>query len=468
MGDVEFDLDRSLARAWSRFQVRLADHLAAMEDDDLLLVEVESTLEEDDAGAAPYVQFCAWGEEMLRAEVSSNHYLAPEHRLETVGEEALGRVGFEAPTYAPSEEPDSGSANFHVDVRRNEADRLAVMAVRALRDVFGVAHPAFLSADSLAEDDETGPDLGVRTPQSVAEQPEDELIAVYPQGRDELQSLVDDVLTPLLGHVPEKDDDGDIPIVNGTSLIFVRVVPDAPIVELFSCLVSGVDDRDRAAFEVAVLNRDQRFLKFVLAGDSIIASIHLPAWPFAPEHLRSMLTIMSATVDRLDDDLAVRLDGHRAFEPEGAEPHQDAGDQLEPEPDASTHPAMMTLLQLEADAPGSVGPPLAASICEDDRDLILRLIAWSGEQERVRREARDEALVTGDPDADVFEGQVRQAERMVNLLRRALRLVVERELDHRPGRSPDGETGRRRGGPRRSPRRVPDPTLDEVDPEMWG
>lgn len=474
MGEfAEFDLDRSLARAWSRFQARLADHLAGMEDDDQLLVEAESSVEDDDAGAAPYVQFIAWGEDMLRAEVSSDHYLASEHLLEEAGQEALTGLGFEAPTHAPEEPDGSGSANFFIDEHRTEADRLAVMGVRALRDVFGVTHPAFLSADNLAEDAQEPADLGVRTPQAATEPLEGEPVAVYPQGRDELQSLVDDVLTPLLGHPPEKDDDGDIPIVTGTSLVFVRVVPDAPVVELFSCLVSGVDDRKRAAFEVAVLNRDVQFLKFVLAGDSIIASLHLPAWPFAPEHLRAMLILMSTTVDRLDDDLAVRLDGRRAYEPDDEDSTEPTPEPDETPPvateDAATHPALMTLLQLEADAPGSVEPALAASICEDDRDLILRLITWNGEQEGDWRRARDKALVAGDPEglADACDDEVLLAEQLVNLLRRALRIVVERELDQRSGstagRSPVG----RRTGPRSGQRRVPDPTLDEVDPEMW-
>jgi len=44
-----FDLDRSTARAWSKFQARLADHVADMEDDDILVVEAESAVDEDAA-----------------------------------------------------------------------------------------------------------------------------------------------------------------------------------------------------------------------------------------------------------------------------------------------------------------------------------------------------------------------------------------------------------------------------------
>ena len=61
-----FDLDRATARAWSRFQARLADRVADMEDGDIVLVEAEAA-REDVEGSAPYVQFCAWGETLVRA-----------------------------------------------------------------------------------------------------------------------------------------------------------------------------------------------------------------------------------------------------------------------------------------------------------------------------------------------------------------------------------------------------------------
>src|SRR5262245_23515734 len=131
-------------RAWSRFQSSLADHVVAMEDDEVLVVDAETWLVEDATGAAPYVQFCAWGDDLVRAEVSSNEYLDPDVALDAAGAEALAALGWLEPTHGASEEPDEGSANFYLDAGRREGDRLAAMAVAALRDVFGVPHPAFL------------------------------------------------------------------------------------------------------------------------------------------------------------------------------------------------------------------------------------------------------------------------------------------------------------------------------------
>src|SRR4051794_23662943 len=113
-----FDLERSTTAAWRRFQALLGDHLAEMGEDDLLLVEAESTVDESDAGAAPYVQVCAWGDHMLRGEVVSNNYLAEACRLDSAAEEALVVLGFSRPSTA-----DSGSSNFFVDLSQGEADR---------------------------------------------------------------------------------------------------------------------------------------------------------------------------------------------------------------------------------------------------------------------------------------------------------------------------------------------------------
>lgn len=179
-----FEVDRAAGEAWTRFQAQLADRLVEMAEDDVLVVEA-MVGDESEPGAVPYVQFCAWGDEMLRGEVAGNHVLAVSRELDAQGEAALEEIGYGAPTYGPDEEADHGSLNFHVDLPQSEADRLAVMSVRALRDVFGVAHPALLSGDvveHLAAPEE--PAAFERT---------DEPVAAYPHGgHEELVRLVRD------------------------------------------------------------------------------------------------------------------------------------------------------------------------------------------------------------------------------------------------------------------------------------
>jgi hypothetical protein len=156
------------------------------------------------------------------------------------------------------------------------------------------------------------------------------------------------------------------------------------------------------------------------------------------------------------------------------------------------------LAQLDAEQRGSVDPELAAGICGHDPEVILDLIRAAEEQEIAWRQARDAAALAGDvEEAAACESELRNAAASIRLLRRALRVVVEHEaardaarLQAEIDRLASGavratdERGRSRGGaeasgpsgrPRRRlpprparPRTVPDPTIEEVDPDIWG
>jgi hypothetical protein len=509
----EGGMDRATAAAWRAFQAELADRLAAMETDEVLVVDVLAG-REPEAGATPYVQFCAWGEGMLRGEVASNHVLTSGCELDEVGERALRELGYDAPTYGPADEPDAGSLNFHVDLPKEQADRLAVMSVRALRDVFAVVHPALLDGDVVAD---APAELGASERAQGDEAP-----ATFPHGgHEELTELVDAALTPYFGHPPRHDDDGDIPVDLGDTALFVRVCETVPVIEMFACVATDVQDLERAAFEVNVLNRDVRYVKFRLVGDAILADLQLPAWPFVPEQLRAMLAVMTGAVEQVAGDLQARVGGRpllgdpevgledhpgledddaveddtgegEAGEGEAGEGDTGAGDSdqavrpLAPAPDR----AVELLGELEAESAGSVTPELAASVCGYDTTRILDLIRQE-ERERIEwRTLRDEIAAADDHVEVGCEHEIAYSERMISLLRRALRVVVERRAaqDEAAGTeqvragtgslaSPKGggPSGERRRSPhdqaarsrRPRPRRVPDPTIEEVDPEIW-
>jgi hypothetical protein len=199
--------------------------------------------------------------------------------------------------------------NFQAELDQSHADHLAVMAVSALREVFGVRHPAFLVGDVVI-----GEDLDL--PQAAAVELPEEPLAITPVGRQHLDQLVDQALVPLLGQLQCRDDDGDIPVVCGTAVVFVRTLAHAPLIRIWAEVAVEVSDHDRAKFEVGVLNRDRPFAKFVLVDDRIVAQVHVPASPFAPEHLRQALAMMCELADEVDDDLAVRVSGRRFLEPD--------------------------------------------------------------------------------------------------------------------------------------------------------
>ena len=407
---ARLDLDQVTAKAWRCFRRELADRIANIEPGEVLKVAVEAVVDEPESGCAPYIQFYRGQGNSVLGEVSGNRYLHAAHHLDKDARRRLAEIGWSRP------KPKHDLFNFGTEVDQSHVDQLAVMAVTALQEVFAVMHPAFLVGDVQIEED---PDL----PHANTVEPPAEPLAITSDGRKHLDQLVDQALLPMLGQVPDRDDDGDIPVVSGTAVVFVRTGPHAPVIMIWAEVAVEIGDLDRAKFEVAVLNREHPFAKFVLLDDRIVAQVHLPAAPFAPEHLRQMLAMMCELADDIDDDLAVRVSGHRFLEP-GDAPETDEGDDSESD---GIHPAMLTLLQLDAESPGSVKPALAARVCENDPELLLTLIRWNEEQEIAWRTARDDATDAGDPndEADVCEHERAHAQRTTRLLRKALRLVVK-------------------------------------------
>ena len=483
MRDHEFEVDRATVVAWREFQAQLADRLAALEEDDVAIVEA-MVGEEPEAGAAPYVQFCAFGDGMLRGEVASNHVLDERWELGEEPVRALGELGWAAPTYAPDEEPDHGSLNHYVDVEQADADRLAVMATRALRDVFGVAHPALLCGDVADE-------VSAPAAEGAAAERTDEPVAAFPHGgHEELSAMVDRALTPYFGHEPRHDSDGDIPVTAGLSVFFVRVPEDVPVVELFGCVATDVADLDAARREVEILNRDVRFAKFRVSGDSVVVDLQLPAWPFVAEQLRALMAMLTDMITKVEDDLVERVGGRHLLDLDDTDDEDGSGDaplEVEAEDerevlidlvgddvrDRVSH-AELVLAQLNAEKRGSVDPELAASICGHDAEVVLDLIRRDEQAEIAWRQARDVALEEGDTETvAACDSELRHAAASTRLLRRALRLVVEREaaLDAARAEEQVGrQRPRRRSHPPRPsrPRTVPDPTIEEVDPDIWG
>lgn len=426
----DFDLDRSTGRAWSTFQVRLADYLTRMQDDHVLIIEAQSGLADDDeAGAAPYVHFTAWGGNLLRCEAVSNSYLDSTYALDEVGAAHLEALGWEAPTHGPEDESDSGSANYWLDVERGESDQVAAMTTRAFREVWSIAHPVFLKTNSFGTTEEP-PDLGIAD--ATAEQAVQTLPdAVAPRDQDHLRELVDIALTQFFGHAPTKDADGDIPVRSGSALVFVQVHPSMPVVTLFAPLVRNISGRTRAAEVVGDLNRSWELVKFILVDDQVAATVHLPSLPFVARHLIAMLDLLSKLADELDEDLADRLDGRLTFAPDT---DADVGDRTDPvsataeaETDESLSDELLTVLNIDLHGRGDIETAEVVAIYNSDRHLLLRDITVSSEQEISWRQSAEEATAAGDrEEAAACTHESGSWEATVETLRRALRATIDK------------------------------------------
>jgi hypothetical protein len=347
------------------------------------------------------------------AEVSANRHLAARFRLDRPSRDLLEALGWQRPSQ------DDRHPNWWLISDRVHADQLAALAVEALRDVFGVVHPAFLRgvdgpAGPPARPADPGPQAGpARSGPSGADHP----VTVTPKDGEHLQRLVDEALTPVLGHVPRRDEDGDIPIIVGESVVFVRALPDVPVIRLFVDLALDVSQPDRAGFEVRVLNRDHPFARFSLEDGEIRAVLHLPAFPFAPEHLRQAVHLMCGMAERVAEDLAVRVGGRQFLSQPTALPAERA----------ATPSLAARIRSLDAEHPGGVHARQVAFLCGQDVEVVLGLLHWAREHEVAAHEVQDRAIAAGDgtEDLTLLQAAVDDARRIRKVVREALRLVVE-------------------------------------------
>jgi hypothetical protein len=429
MNESLIDLGLATDDAWRRFRHQLADRMADLVPDELVEVMGEPLVNHLGFECTPCVEFSRDGE-VVFGRVTGDCV----HTKAGVAKKArrhLVTIGWDK-----DKSPD-GVVQFRAEVDVSHVDVLAAMTVAALREVFEVAHPASVGGDVTMDDDS---DFTYGDGGCVTTGP----LAVFPTSVDNLDELIDDALTAVLGYLPGRDEDGDVVVPCGTSVVYVSSLPTAAALRVWALLAWQITDLDRARFEVEVLNRDHPFTRFALVGDRITAEMHLLASPFVPRHLRETFTVLRDLADAVDDDLAARVSGLRysdfdqddaddtSAEAEGEtadEAEGETADEAEGEAADEMHTSMMTLLQLDAGRPRSISPALAAHICGNDPARLLRLITSEEEQEIEWLEARDEAREDGDSEelADVCEDERAHAERSVKLLRKALRYVVDRE-----------------------------------------
>ncbi len=307
-----FDIDRSTAESWTAFAARLADVVSVMEDDAALTIGAFAT-EHD--GPPPFVAFQALPGRRILARAASNAQLGPFFQLSADHAAAMERLGWRPPTPdAPATE-----ATFTAEGTQEDAARLADLAVAALREVYGIPHPAFLAPDQLAEI-LTPPPPPELPPPGRVEPAEGEVVAIPPTSREHLDQLVLDELVKLFGHAPVRDEAGDFGIRVGSTMVFVRSSGDGREVLVFAPVVHDLEGRSRAMEVLSDLNTETRFVRFLIVRDRVFVSLSLFARPFVPAHLRQALGLVSVTADAIDNELAAKLRGRTTFLDEGGEP----------------------------------------------------------------------------------------------------------------------------------------------------
>lgn len=119
--------ERRAEVGWRAFTRRLENHLLRLVPDATTRFEVRAT-DELLSMRSPYVQFAQFGPGWIRAEVSSNDFIAPEFWMDEGHEFLMRRMGWQL-------EPDG---NWYLHEWQDRSAEVSVLVVRVLREVFAV------------------------------------------------------------------------------------------------------------------------------------------------------------------------------------------------------------------------------------------------------------------------------------------------------------------------------------------
>ena len=298
----DFDIDRSTDEAWDAFGGRLSEVLSMMDGGAELTL---GTLAADD-DASPFIAYECPALGRLVAQASSNAVLADDNQLAVTQLAQMEELGWQSPSA-------DTSANFTSSWSQDQTDELAVLSVATMRDVYGVLHPVFLTADQLGD---------VLQPPGPSEPPyrslpkpgsRSDTHAVMPADAAELDRLVGIELESMYGSEPFHDSVGDYAIRVGSTMVFVRIPSDAQEVIAFSAVVHDVSGRSRAAEVLNDLNSESRWVRFWLLRDKVFVSMSALARPFVPAHFQQVIHEVASVADSIDDHLAETLQGRTTF-----------------------------------------------------------------------------------------------------------------------------------------------------------
>ncbi len=426
MDDDTEDLDRSVEMAWIRFQRKLGDRLAQLEDDETTELVLPAG---DDDEAGQRIACAAQPAGMLSA-------LVPAEVVARNGAgDSLVDDGWAL----------QGDGDLLLAMPRERVDHMAHLVVRALRNDLGLPHPVFVETDFTETATVVPPADGASDEHYVV--PQVDLVApIMPESHADLVQAVDDTLSQLLGRKVFRDEDGDFPMIYGSVVVFVRPLARAPVVELTCPLIRDVADIEHALVEISILNRRSEFVAYFLDGTTIMARAHVPAFPYVPQHLLGVLNKMSETLDDLDEDLCLRVSGRQWLERpdsgaagsgEGAgaagaagrvEAPDEGGSALEDDDEAGGDelpPQLVALLQYDADGDTAVAPTVVATLFDNDVSLLVECLRMSEQETISWRQSMDEALAEQDEDeANACAQEMRAWDKTVSDLRAGLRFVV--------------------------------------------
>jgi hypothetical protein len=279
------------APTWEEFEARLAGALASLAPDTFLIF-AEPIGEPTASGR--YVQFA-----------SGNHYLPETSILTLEQEEHLGAMGWQWPLASGDI-----SRNFSREWPNPAPwEEVAALAVRTLRDGFGIASPAGLQYQHGAFPGFRGTldalDLGIAAGIVRRHLPATPSTATF----GAMASFLELALRRFLGQDELiRDEDGDIPIRVGSAMMFVRPVHGSPpLVQLFAPILTEVDESPALLEAINEINRRILFGRLFWTHRGVVVAMELTGVGLSAEQVAFACVQLGNLADHLDDELRDRF-----------------------------------------------------------------------------------------------------------------------------------------------------------------
>lgn len=295
MPEFEFDVDASIAAGWDQF----VDHLAGFLRDLLpgATFDVAVPALGEPSVRAPFVRFTCTEPGRLHVEVSADGPDEASSPLYRNRSDQLVALGW---TRQRTSGDAGGTPGVHLVRPIDHALETARLVAVTMEQVFGIPHPVFLHDVATFS-----PDTG-----DYASEPMD--FRPVPIGcPDDATRAMATALAQVYAREVPADENDVFTVPAGLVLLFVRAHRSLPLIVFRSPLVSSVVDTAAAEHEVATLNRDSLWCRYVFDGDTIYAESELVDRVFLPVNFKIQLTEVCAELDDIYPDLARRVAGKR-------------------------------------------------------------------------------------------------------------------------------------------------------------
>jgi len=322
------DLRAKVTEAWREFAAALAAVLPTLPPG----AHVDLTLDPTASGtgmAVYSVSLRVLDDGGIEALAVGNAGLPEGFRMDRSAVADLVALGWSPPGVLPG----SGDS-FGLRSSTAQANRLATVVTRTLRDVYGAPHPAFLVY--LVHDDADrpidAPPLATARHEPIADADAPDAATALADAADEVIPLEDRVRTVVATMSKtgvdelQVDTDGDIGIRAGSAMVFVRVRDNPPLVDVFSPILTEVEPTEQLYVKLSELTNRMPIGRLYCAQDTVWASIPVFGRNFQATHLMLAVQVMTGLADELDDRLHGEFGGKRFFG-EGDKPAgRDSGD----------------------------------------------------------------------------------------------------------------------------------------------